>query len=246
MSSLNVGTINGNPTFSGDVTVDGKIKSTGIRHPSAVSDAIVPNADGSVTLAGDITATGVVQGNIVKASELQDLSGNPLGGGKVLQVVQRVSNSFGEFGNAAYSNNLSNLTAIGDWWIDITTTEANSKLLIQWKTKMYGPNNQHQYVDLRRRIGTGGFTSLVDTYRTNSSIDTFAGIHWQNGNGAFEGDYFSSFIDTPNQAAGTLLRYQQYLGGWAGGTIDFGGWDANNNGNARGMIVMVAWELAAN
>lgn len=244
MSELNVGTINGNPTVTGDITVDGKIKSTGIRHPSANSDAITPNADGSVSLAGNVTTTGVVQGNVVKASAIQDLSGNPLQSGQVLQVVQRVSNSFGEFGNSAYSNNLSNLTAIGDWWIDITTTTANSKILVQWKTKMYGPNTQHQYVDLRRRIASGGFTSLVDAYRTNNTIDTFAGIHWQSGNGAFEGDYFSSFIDTPNQAAGTLLRYQQYLGGWAGGTIDFGGWDANNNQNARGMIVMIAWELA--
>ena len=181
---------------------------------------------------------------VVKTTAILDLSGNTLGGGQVLQVVQRVSNSYGEFGNSSYQNNVNNLTAIGDWYIDITTTKTNSKILCQWKTKMYGPNTQHQYVDLRRRIGSGSFTSLVDAYRSNSTIDTFAGIHWQNGNGAFEGDYFSAFIDTPNQAAGTALRYQQYLGGWAGGTIDFGGWDANNNQNARGMIVMICYELA--
>lgn len=245
MSEINVNTVTTTTAnVSGDANITGTVSAGGLKHASANTPAITPNADGSVSMAGNVTTTGVVQGNTIKTGALQDLNGDPLSTGEVLQVVQRVSNSFGEFGNAAYGNNLANLTAIGDWWIDITTTAANSKILVQWKTKMYGPNTQHQYVDLRRRIGSGGFTSLVDAYRTNNTIDTFAGIHWQSGNGAFEGDYFSSFIDTPNQSAGTLLRYQQYLGGWAGGTIDFGGWDANNNQNARGMIVMIAWELA--
>ena len=233
MSTINVGSVQGSPTVTGDLTVSGTVKASAIKHPSANTDAIAAAADGTVTVAG-----------VVKTTAIQDLSGNTLGGGQVLQVVQRVSNSYGEFGNSSYQNNVNNLTAIGDWYIDITTTKTNSKILCQWKTKMYGPNTQHQYVDLRRRIGSGSFTSLVDAYRSNSTIDTFAGIHWQNGNGAFEGDYFSAFIDTPNQAAGTALRYQQYLGGWAGGTIDFGGWDANGNQNARGMIVMNCYELA--
>ena len=233
MSTINVGSFQGSPTVTGDLTVSGTVKASAIKHPSANTDAISAAADGTVTVAG-----------VVKTTAIQDLSGNTLGGGQVLQVVQRVSNSYGEFSNSSYQNNVNNLTAIGDWYIDITTTKTNSKILCQWKTKMYGPNNQHQYVDLRRRIGSGGFTSLVDAYRSNSTIDTFAGIHWQNGNGAFEGDYFSAFIDTPNQPSGTALRYQQYLGGWASGTIDFGGWDANNNQNARGMIVMICYELA--
>ena len=181
MSTINVGSLQGSPTVSGDLTVSGTVKSQ-----SANTDAISAAADGTVTVAG-----------VVKTTAIQDLSGNT----QVLQVVQRVSNSYGEFGNSSYQNNLNNLTAIGDWYIDITTTKANSKILCQWKTKMYGPNTQHQYVDLRRRIGSGSFTSLVDAYRSNNTIDTFAGIHWQNGNGAFEGDYFSAFIDTPNQPA---------------------------------------------
>lgn len=194
---------------------------------------------------GNVNHTGTMTVGTLKTDNLQDSNGAPLLAGGVLQVVQRVSQSYGEFGNTAYNNDINNLTAISDWYVDITTTKANSRILIQWKTKMYGPNSQHQYVDLRRSINNGGFTSLIGANRTDGTIDTFAGIHWQNGNGAFEGDYFSQFVDSPNQAAGTTLRYRQYLGGWAGGTIDFGGWDANNNQNARGMIVMVAWEIGA-
>ena len=194
---------------------------------------------------GNVNHTGTMTVGTLRTDNLQDSSGSNLLAGGVIQVVQRVSQSYGEFGNTAYANNINNLTAIGDWYIDITQQKANSRILVQWKTKMYGPNQQHQYVDLRRRINNGSFTSLVAETRTDGTIDTFAGIHWQNGNGAFEGDYFSSFIDTPNQGAGTVLRYQQYLGGWAGGTIDFGGWDASGNQNARGLIVMTAWEIAA-
>ncbi|AOV59977.1 hypothetical protein P29A0810_041 [Synechococcus phage S-CAM8] len=246
MSQINVNTVTTTTAnVSGDASVTGTLSAGGLKHASANTSALTPNADGSVSVAGNVTTTGVVQGNTIRTGALQDLNGDPLSTGQVLQVVQRVSNSYGEFGNSAYGNNLGNLTAIGDWWIDITSTVANSKFLIQWKTKMYGPNTQHQYVDLRRRVGgSGSFTSLIETTRTNSTIDTFAGIHWQNGNGAFEGDYFSTFIDSPNQPVNTVIRYQQYLGGWAGGTIDFGGWDAANNQNARGMIVMIAWELA--
>ena len=248
MSEINVTTVTSTNVNSTNVAATGNISAAGIKHNSANTAAITPNADGSVTLSGNLTSnTGTLKGNIIQASELQDLNGDPLGTGEVLQVVQRVSNSFGEFGNTAYGNNLDNLTRIDDWYVELTTTEANSRVLVQWKSRMFGPNQQHQYVDLRRRIGgSGSWTSMTATYRTNSTIDQFAGIHrGSGGNGSFEGDYFSSFMDyNLNQSAGTTVRYAQYLGGWAGGTIDYGGWDANNNQNSRGMIVMTAWELA--
>jgi hypothetical protein len=212
-----------------------------IKHINAGASTPFMQLDSS----GNVNHTGTMTVGTLRTDNLQDSTGAPLLAGGVLQVVQRVSQSYGEFGNTAYNNDNNNLTAISDWYVDITTTKANSRILVQWKTKMFGPNQQHQYVDLRRSINNGSFTSLITANRTDGTIDTFAGIHWQNGNGAFEGDYFSQFVDTPNQAAGTILRYRQYLGGWAAGTIDFGGWDANNNQNARGMIVMVAWEIGA-
>ena len=72
-----------------------------------------------------------------------------------------------------------------------------------------------------------------------------AGIHGASGDtGTHEGDYFASILDSPNQPAGTALRYQQYYGAWAAGTIDYGGWDTPTNVNARTMITMIATEIA--
>jgi hypothetical protein len=41
------------------------------------------------------------------------------------------------------------------------------------------------------------------------------------------------------------LRYQQFYGSWAGGIMDYGGWDTLQNVNARGLIVMQAMEIVA-
>ena len=63
MSTINVGSIQGDPTITGDLTVSGTIKSSGVRHPSANTDAISAAADGTVTVAG-----------VVKTTAIQDLS----------------------------------------------------------------------------------------------------------------------------------------------------------------------------
>lgn len=166
--------------------------------------------------------------------------------GGVIQVVQRLSNNYGELSVPAYGNNNSNFREIPDYYVDITTKRANSKIIVKMKNKFYGTNNQHQYVDIRRSVNGGSYISLVETYKSDSSVDTFSGIHGGSGiNGAFEGDYWTEFLDTPNVAAGTSLRYHQYYGAWAGGTIDYGGWDSAQNVNARGLIVMMCMEIVA-
>ena len=49
MSQLNVGSITGNPTVSGNITVNGQLKTSAIRHPSASSDAISIDSSGVVS-----------------------------------------------------------------------------------------------------------------------------------------------------------------------------------------------------
>jgi hypothetical protein len=163
--------------------------------------------------------------------------------GGIIQVVQRLSNAYGEISTPAMQNN-NNDVQVPDYYVDITTKRTNSRILVMMKNKLYGPNQQHQYVDIKRSVSGGGFTSLVTTYRTDATIDTFSGIH-ANAGGAFEGDYWTQIIDTPNVAAGTTLRYQQFYGSWAGGIMDYGGWDTLQNVNARGLIVMQAMEIVA-
>lgn len=166
--------------------------------------------------------------------------------GMVVQVVQSTIGTYGSISVNAYANNLSNLVQVPNYYVDITTKLANSKIRVEFKSAMYGPNQQHHYVDLRRRIGSSStYTSLVETYRPDTSIDTMAGTHAPSGvSGNHEGDYFASILDSPNQSAGTVLRYQQYYGAWAAGTIDYGGWDAASNVNGRTMITMIATEIA--
>ena len=49
MSQLNVGSITGNPTVSGNITVNGQVKASSIRHPTASADAISINSSNQVT-----------------------------------------------------------------------------------------------------------------------------------------------------------------------------------------------------
>tara|TARA_R100000005_G_C4945161_1_gene168040 strand:+ start:116 stop:820 length:705 start_codon:yes stop_codon:yes gene_type:complete len=164
--------------------------------------------------------------------------------GMVVQVVQSTIGTYGTISVAAYANNLNNLVQVPNYYVDITTKLANSKIRVEFKSAMRGNNQQHHYVDLRRRIGSSStYTSMVDTYRPDTTIDTMAGIHDPAG-GTHEGDYFASILDSPNQPAGTALRYQQYYGHWNAGTINYGGWDASGNPNARTMITMIATEIA--
>ena len=164
--------------------------------------------------------------------------------GMVVQVVQSTSGTYGSISVNAYANNLSNLVQVPNYYVDITTKVANSKIRVEFKSAMYGPNQQHHYVDLRRRIGSSStYTSMVETYRPETSIDTLTGTHSEAGS-THEGDYFASILDSPNQPAGTVLRYHQYYGAWAAGTIDYGGWDAPQNTNARTLMTMIATEIA--
>ena len=164
--------------------------------------------------------------------------------GMVVQVVQSTIGTYGTISVNPYGNNLNNLVQVPNYYVDITTKLANSKIRVEFKSAMRGPNNQHHYVDLRRRIGSSStYTSMVETYRPDTTIDTMAGIHDASG-GTHEGDYFASVLDSPNQPAGTVLRYHQYYGAWAAGTIHYGGWDAATNPNARTMITMIATEIA--
>tara|TARA_B100002019_G_scaffold272410_1_gene267607 strand:+ start:322 stop:1002 length:681 start_codon:yes stop_codon:yes gene_type:complete len=164
--------------------------------------------------------------------------------GMVVQVVQSTIGTYGSISVNAYANNLANLVQVPNYYVDITTKVANSKIRVEFKVAMRGNNNQHHYVDLRRRIGSSStYTSMVETYRPDSTIDTMAGIHDDDG-GTHEGDYFASVLDSPNQPAGTVLRYQQYYGHWNAGTVTYGGWDAATNPNARTLIVMIATEIA--
>ena len=211
------------------------------------------NEIGPVAIGGTVSVTAGADLDVLSGSNLNVHSGSKIVGtdagsiyapGMVVQVVQSTIGTYGTISVAAYGNNLNNLVQVPGYYVDITTKLANSKIRVEFKAAMRGNNSQHNYVDLRRRIGSSStYTSMVDTYRPDTTIDTMAGIHDPSG-GTHEGDYFASILDSPNQTAGTVLRYQQYYGHWNAGTIHYGGWDAGTNVNARTMITMIATEIA--
>ena len=211
------------------------------------------NEIGPVAIGGTVSVTAGADLDVLSGSNLNVHSGSKIVGtdagsiyapGMVVQVVQSTIGTYGTISVAAYGNNLNNLVQVPGYYVDITTKLANSKIRVEFKAAMRGNNSQHNYVDLRRRIGSSStYTSMVDTYRPDTTIDTMAGIHDPSG-ATHEGDYFASILDSPNQTAGTVLRYQQYYGHWNAGTIHYGGWDAGTNVNARTMITMIATEIA--
>lgn len=203
------------------------------------------NEIGPVTTGGSVSVTAGADLNIQTGSKIVGSDAASIyAPGMVVQVVQSTIGTYGTISVPAYANNLANLVQVPNYYVDITTKVANSKIRVEFKAAMRGNNNQHNYVDLRRRIGSSStYTSMVETYRADTTIDTMAGIHDPSG-GTHEGDYFASILDSPNQPAGTVLRYQQYYGHWNAGTVHYGGWDAATNVNARNMIVMIATEIA--
>ena len=211
------------------------------------------NEIGPVAVGGTVSVTAGADLDVLSGSNLNVHSGSNIVGtdagsiyapGMVVQVVQSTIGTFGTISVNAYNNDLNNLVQVPNYYVDITTKVANSKIRVEFKSALRANNNQHHYIDLRRRIGSSStYTSMVETYRPDSTIDTMAGIHDDDG-GTHEGDYFASILDSPNQPAGTVLRYQQYYGHWNPGTINYGGWDAGSNPNARTMIVMIATEIA--
>ena len=211
------------------------------------------NEIGPVAIGGTVSVTAGADLDVLSGSNLNVHSGSKIVGtdagsiyapGMVVQVVQSTIGTYGTISVNAYNNDLNNLVQVPNYYVDITTKVANSKIRVEFKAAMRGNNSQHNYVDLRRRIGSSStYTSMVDTYRPDTTIDTMAGIHDPSG-ATHEGDYFASILDSPNQTAGTVLRYQQYYGHWNAGTIHYGGWDAGTNVNARTMITMIATEIA--
>jgi hypothetical protein len=123
--------------------------------------------------------------------------------------------------------------------VDITTKYNNSRIKVTASFDNTQPNSQHSYTDLRRSVSGGSFVSMSQTYRTNTVIDSMASYH-SGGTGSAEHSSVIFIIDSPSVAAGTTIRYQVYMGSWAGGTVTFGGW----NDNARSLTVLIAEEIA--
>lgn len=160
--------------------------------------------------------------------------------GMVVQTVQRLSSNYGTVSVSAYNNDPNTLAQIPDHYVDITTKYANSRIKVFATFDNVGPNLQHTYTDIRRSVSGGSFVSMATTYRTNTTIDSLASFHQVTTGGA-EHTSTLMIIDSPNVGAGVTLRYQVYMGAWAGGTVIFGGW----NDNARSLTVLIAEEIAA-
>ena len=186
-------------------------------------------------------SVGQLKGLTVNNNTITIPSGHKLvQSGMTVQTVQRLSSNYGTVSTAAYNNSSSNLVQIPDHYIDITTKYANSRIKVTASFDNVGPNQQHTYTDLRRSVSGGSFVSMSDTYRSNTVIDSLASYHAISGTLA-EHTSVVFIIDSPNVSAGTTIRYQVYMGSWAGGTVIFGGW----NDNARSLAVLIAEEIAA-
>lgn len=159
--------------------------------------------------------------------------------GAIVQTVQRLSSNYGAFTVNAYNNDTNNLVQVPDHYVDITTKYNGSRIKVMFTFDNVGPNQQHSYTDLKRSINGGTFTSMAQTYRSNSVIDSLASFHTISGT-AVEHTSTGFIIDSPGVAAGTTLRYQTYMGAWISGTVIFGGW----NDNARSLTVFIAEEIA--
>ena len=184
-----------------------------------------PNAPNGLTVTGVCTATtfsgsgasltnldasDLASGTIPDArfpATLPALNGSNLtnvSAGKFLQIVQEYNSSFPRF-----QSNSTTFVA-SDFKVTITPTEANSKILVDFR--FISNNNGHgqdMYMTIRRKVASGSFEEF-----------TPAGSGLASGNKHLTRNYGSNsrneistsmqFLDTPSYSLGQAIEYKLY------------------------------------
>lgn len=164
------------------------LNATNLKHASSGSNNIVLAADGSTTIS-----------NLSNA-------------GKILQVANSTYNGQTSLTlTSAYSNNDSNIYYVTQLDTTLTTTKANSKILISGMIAGEFSNPDHLFGFIMSST-IGGTTAPIDTLRGTSSNNRVklsflpsVGYHGDDNASTPFSTPFSNFYYAPSQAAGTAI-----------------------------------------
>tara|TARA_R100000388_G_scaffold4751_1_gene5048 strand:- start:46 stop:702 length:657 start_codon:yes stop_codon:yes gene_type:complete len=166
-----------------------------VRHTGASADAITLDSSGNVTFPGNATC-----------------SGSTTGFGKILQVVSFVNNAAASVAlSNVYANNNSYIYYISSMDTAITTTQANSKILISFN--IFGEasvvDNQIGFV-VSSTIG--GTTAPIDSlrglaYGDRARVSTMMnlGNHTGDNDSTPSTTSLSNLLYSPSQSSGTAI-----------------------------------------
>ena len=170
-------------------------------------------------------------------STVQVVQGTPVGGGNT-------SNRHVAISVPAYGNSRSNLRHIGSAYdISITSKLANSKFLVTGQVKVSGATTSHGYFDFNVKHGSttqGWASDLIGG--SGMTCDGLLAHHR-----TAHSDIFAepiSFLYEPDVAAGTVIKFEPYVGNWIATTVYLGGYSAASNNNSNSLNCFQITEIA--
>ena len=123
-------------------------------------------------------------------------------------------------------NNSSSNTAITQVKTDIVPKFANSKIIINFHTQLYGPSGNYLAVMIFRSINGGGFG------HTTGKPHTFIG------NGNSWTDCHISITDSPTYTLGQTISYMPYVYTYNTSATPYFGWGSSAGGSMTTQYLM--------
>lgn len=171
--------------------------------------------------------------------------------GMAIQIVQsaKVGSSNLVVNCSNYSNNKGNYVHIGSGFnLSITTKLANSWILVEGNILLAAVNASHGYFDMKTYHdgtlqSTNWLSELTASGATGNALpDGLISNHME----TYAQNHTESFkvIYQPNVAAGTVLRFDPHVAGWAGGNIYINKHASAGNYNQISFTRFMATEIA--
>ena len=172
-----------------------------------------------VTINGDGSITGLAVGGLPDGCvDTDTLANGAASGSKITMpsgsVIQTKSTSFSGTNNITIGS-ANTFYELDDFNVTITSTVANSKFLVSFN--FAGEANYDDYeLGIRVQRTIGGSVSPIFVgdaagSRTRVLGMSNQGYHNQDNNSTCASNSFSNLLDTPNQPAGTAIKYAVYL-----------------------------------
>jgi hypothetical protein len=211
---------------------------------NAIATGTFKTVGGSSILgSGDIATlpSGGSAGQVVK----KDGSNNPGWaddeGGKILQVLRHAM-YVATISIPGRNNSYANMRQVPSQTITVTTTAANSKILITGGVAMRSSSHTHDYFDMKRTLSSNGNTEWLSKLSPYYGSHTDGLIANHTGNINDSTNAAVTYLLSPNVPAGTTITFTYWVGAWDGGTV---WWNEYGNGNAHGITEFIYQEVSA-
>jgi hypothetical protein len=162
-------------------------------------------------------------------------------GGKILQVLRHAM-PVATISVPHRNNNYAEMRQVPSQSIAVTTTAANSKILITGGINIRTSSHTHDYFDMKRTLSSNGNTEWLSKLSPywGGNTDGLVANHTGNINDSTNAPI--TYLLSPNVPAGTVITFTYWVGMWGAGTV---WWNEYGNGNAHGITEFIYQEVSA-